>query len=181
MSAPKLNGILWTDAEPDLLTRDQTDIPAFAPDLTFVAPAVDTDGTVLHYGFWAGRLPMWPFERDQPDGLDALGSEGVQVVMTYPSAYPMVPPTIRVTDPEPLLQERGYHDWHVAPGGALCLLQTENDWTPTTSPTELLLKAAGWRLEYALMKAGLVTAMTVSGIVSDPSRDHLFSEAVGES
>jgi hypothetical protein len=97
--------------------------------------------------------------------------------MFYSAAHPMVPPQVHPVDPEPALDERTQHRWHVAPGGALCLLQTYGAWTPESSIVELLLKAAGWRVEYALMKSGVVDAMTVNGIVSDPSRDHLVAQA----
>ncbi len=38
------------------------------------------------------------------------------------------------------------------------------------------MKACGWRIEYALMKAGLIDAMTTSGIVSDSSLDGLIDQ-----
>ena len=91
----------------------------------------------------------------------------------------MVPPRVYVLDPEPTIEQRTQHIWHVAPGGSLCLLQTEGDWTPQTTPVDLLLKAAGWRIEYALMTAGAIDAMTANGIVNDESRDALIAEAAG--
>lgn len=177
MNQLELMPVLWTEAEPDVLSSDQTDIAAFAPGLTYRPPSVDAAGGVHDHGGWTGRLPVWPFDRPEPDGLHILVGEGAEIVMLYSAAHPMVPPRIYVADPEPRIEERTQHRWHVAPGGALCLLQTVNDWTPQTSPVELLLKAAGWRIEYALMKAGVVEAMTTNGIVTDASRDHLISEA----
>lgn len=168
--------VLWPDAEPAVLRRDRVEISAFAPDLNYQPPET-VGGKVAHHGRWTGRLPVWPFDRPVPDGLWDLVPEGASVVMSYSAAHPVLPPRITVTDPEPELQERTQHRWHVAPGGSLCLLQTEGDWTPETSPVELLMKAAGWRIEYALMKAGILEAMSTNGIVSDHMRDHLIAEA----
>jgi hypothetical protein len=43
---------------------------------------------------------------------------------------------------------------------------------------DLLLKAAGWRVEYSLMEAGVIEAMTLRGIVDDDQLDHLVAVAV---
>lgn len=171
--------IFWPDAEPEILECDLADISTFASGLTYEPPKVE-GGRVVHHGRWIGRLPVWPFDRPRPEGLQNLVLEGASVVMSYSAAHPVLPPRITVIDPEPELEERTQHRWHVAPGGSLCLLQTEGDWTPETSPVELLLKAAGWRIEYALMKAGVVDSMTTNGIVSDPTRDHLVLEAAAK-
>lgn len=63
------------------------------------------------------------------------------------------------------------------PGDCLCLLQADAAWSGRDSIVDLLLKAAGWRIEYALMRAGLVRAMTVHGIADDDSLDHLGATA----
>lgn len=181
MSRPELVPVLWTDAEPEVLERDLADIEAFASDLAYVPPEVDGAGRVHHHGAWTGRLPVWTFQRPEPAGLHELVPAGAEIVMFYSAAHPMVPPSIRVTDPEPAIEERTQNRWHVAPGGSLCLLQTNNDWSPQTSLVELLMKAAGWRIEYALMKAGVVDAMTTNGIAADSSRDHLIAQAVAQS
>ncbi|EGD44061.1 hypothetical protein NBCG_01649 [Nocardioidaceae bacterium Broad-1] len=171
-----LTPVLWVDAEPEVLTRDISDIATFAPDLVYEPPQM-IGGQVVHHGRWVGRLPVWPFDRTEPEGLGRLLPEGVSVVMAYAAAHPVLPPRVSAIDPNPDLGERTQHRWHVAPGGSLCLIQTEGDWSPETSPVELLLKAAGWRIEYALMKAGVVDSMTTNGIVSDPCLDHLIADA----
>jgi hypothetical protein len=172
-----LETIAWTEAEPGRLARDIGEVSAFAPLLAYVPPNLNTDRGCLHGG-WIGELPRWPFSRAQPEGLDALiGLRGLQVVMIYSAAHPMVAPTIYPTDPKPTLWEQTQTAWHVAPGGSLCLLQSEGDWQPEASITDLLAKAAGWRIEYALMKAELLERMTTSGIVSDDSIDYLVEEA----
>lgn len=170
--------ILWMDAEPARLPRDRDEIAAFAPNLQYVAPDSECGESILHGG-WVGELPRWPFDREEPAALvDLVGEHGVTVAMLYPAAYPMVPPILYPADPEPSLLEQTQAAWHVAPGGSLCLLQSVGAWQPESSVTELLAKAAGWRVEYALMKAGVIAQMSTNGIVSDSSSDHLIAEAV---
>jgi hypothetical protein len=175
MTAQPLTVTLWTEAEPGIEARDVAAVGAFAPDIAYTPPMVSVDQ--IFHGGWKGRLPLWPFDRPEPAGLTELVPSGVFVRVMYPAAYPMVPPRVYALDPEPSIDERTQQIWHVAPGGSLCLLQTEEDWTPQTTPVDLLLKAAGWRIEYALMKAGVVEVMTTNGIVNDDSRDALIADA----
>lgn len=93
----------------------------------------------------------------------------------------MVPPSIRALNPEPDFREWTVHGWHVNGDGTLCLLLTMSLWDPQSSVVELLLKAAGWRIEYALMKVGAIDAMTISGIVSDDSLDELIAASATRS
>ncbi|MFW0797784.1 hypothetical protein AAFP30_28550 [Gordonia sp. CPCC 205515] len=83
---------------------------------------------------------------------------------------------IRPIDPQPELREWTAHAWHVNGDGTLCLLRSTSLWDPQASVTELLLKAAGWRVEYALMKTGLIETMSTTGIISDDSLDHLVTD-----
>ena len=78
-------------------------------------------------------------------------------------------------DPEPLPLELTQTRWHVLGNGALCLFQTQQDWDPASTIVELLGKAAGWRIEHALLKAGVLQDMTMAGIVRDASVDHLIA------
>lgn len=170
-----LSPVLWTEREPVRLARDQDEVRAFAPLLDYQSPADDG----LPHGGWIGVLPRWPFERPQPEALDELlGDHELRVLVVYSAAHPMVPPAIYSLDPEPSIWEQTQSAWHVAPGGSLCLLQSDGGWQPEASLTELLAKASGWRIEYTLMKAGVIDEMTVNGIVSDPSYDHLIDRAV---
>lgn len=165
--------IYWHDAEPARLQRDLLEVSQQAPDLIFTAgPGVGTDG--VHHGVWSGHLPLWPFDRPEPAGLRDLVDEGLTCEVYCSAAHPMLPPRIYPISPEPEVIERSQHTWHVAPDGSLCLMQTLGDWDPATSIAELLEKACSWRIEYALMKAGAIEAMTLSGIVSDDSLDHLI-------
>lgn len=174
MSMRTLAMILWNEAEPGVEARDVAAIRAFAPELVYSTPTAHEHGAF--HGAWEGRLPVWPFDRPEPAGLAASVPQGALVRLTYQAAYPMVPPRVFVDDPEPTIDQRGRHTWHVAPGGSLCLLQTENDWTPQTTPVDLLLKAAGWRIEFALMAAGAIDVMTTNGIVHDATYDALITE-----
>lgn len=169
-------GIFWMDDEPRRLERDRQEVEEFAPDLTFFSARSPR----FMHGGWAGRLPLWPFDRPEPHGLRELLTDGVEVEISFSAAHPMVPPTIRPISPMPAIEERTQHIWHVAPDGSLCLLQSQGQWHPEASITELLLKAAGWHVEYALMKAEVVEAMTVRGIVDDPALDHLIATAAAQ-
>lgn len=173
--APAPDAISWTQAEPRRLARDRDEIEQFAPEATYHPP--DDSGDFPHGG-WTGTLPRWPFDRPEPDGLqDLIGVEGLPFALQYSAAHPMVAPVIHPLDPEPGYIERTQTAWHVAPSGALCLLRNDGAWQPEASVVEFLLKAAGWRVEYALMKAAVIDRMSVHGIVSDASYDHLVRQA----
>lgn len=179
-STPMLDAapVLWTVAEPTRLGRDLREVAAFAPALVFVEPSDDQFGLV--HGGWVGELPLWPFARPAPVGLaDLVGGRALEVTVAYTSAYPMVAPRVYARHPEPSTGERSQAVWHVAPDGSLCQLQSDGGWQPEASITDLLAKAAGWRVEYALMKQGLIERMSVRGIVSDDALDDLVMRAVG--
>lgn len=163
--------IPWWQAEPSRLERDRAEIAVACPDLDF-----EKEGE----GSWTGVLPRWPFDRPEPLGLaDLVGETGLRIELKYVPAYPMVLPVLWPRDPVPELIERTQQSWHVLPIGALCLLQSEADWDPRNSVVDLLLKAAGWRVEYALMKAGVIERMSTNGIVNDGTHDHLVPHAAG--
>ena len=164
--------VLWMDQDPKRLARDFDDIQAFAPSLVFQAPREEPQT----HGAWAGPIPRWPFARPQPEGLDyLLGDQDFEIAMVYPSVYPMTPPLFYPLSLTPEPEEHSQSRWHVAPDGFLCLLQSTGGWLPEASPIELIAKAAGWRIEYALMKTGALSEMTTNGIVSDPQLDGLIS------
>jgi hypothetical protein len=167
--------IAWCDAEPSRFQRDRTEVNARFDGLTFVAPGGSHSEFPLPHGGWHGQLPIWPFERSQPNGVQGLvGGAGLEFVLEYPAAYPMIPPRIQPLTPEPEIEERTQATWHVLPEGGLCLLQSTGGWIPEASIIDLLLKAAGWRIEYALMKTGTINKMSESGIVTNGSYDHLL-------
>ncbi len=160
--------IPWWQAEPSRLAKDRQEISAAFPGL----------GLSLKegQGHWAGRLPVWPFERPAPDGLDRLVPAGAHIVLAYTPAYPIVSPYVFPVEPEPLPLELTQTRWHVLGNGALCLFQTQADWDPASSVVGLLTKAAGWRIEYALLKAGAREDMTMAGLANDGSLDALVTE-----
>ena len=172
----ELTPVTWTEAEPVRLARDIADVEALSSGLIFTPPSAGSAGKPGHHGHWHGELPLWPFDRPAPSGLSHLVPTGLKFVMFYQASHPMVPPRVYPVDPKPLILEHTQHRWHVAPGGSLCLLQRDGLWTPEASVTELLLKAAGWRIEYAVLKAEGAEAMTEHGIVTDDSQDALISQ-----
>jgi hypothetical protein len=128
-------------------------------------------------GAWKGRLPRWPFARPEPPGLaNLIGELGMKIAVMYGHAYPMVPPAIVPLDPEPALHTRTEQRWHVMGDGSLCLFQDDVTWTGRESVVDVLLKAAGWRVEFELMRRGAIEAMTINGIVDDPQLDHQLAE-----
>lgn len=165
MSAPA--AIPWWEAEPRRLEKDRQEIGEAFPDLV-----LRLDGQ----GYWTGRLPTWTFQRPAPEGLGRLVPTGVRIVLAYTSAYPIVSPYIFPTEPEPLPLELTQTRWHILGNGALCLFQTQADWDPSSSVVDLLMRAVGWRIEYALLKAGACEEMTMASIVNDPVRDSLIAE-----
>lgn len=162
----------WTDWDPARFLRDVEEIAVYAPGLQYVAPSSKSPS-----GGWVGDLPIWPFSRPEPSRLAQLITRPLRIGFLYSDAHPMIAPQIYPLDPIPDISEESDTAWHVAPGGSLCLLRSEGDWMPNASVTELLMKASGWHIEYALMRAGLVSEMTESGIASDESRDILISMA----
>ena len=159
----------WWQAEPARLRRDREEVSASFPYLVF-----EEGGQAG----WRGRLPLWPFERPKPAGLDRLtGGQGLRFELLYGAAYPIVYPWIFPLDPKPLALELTQTRWHVLGNGALCLFQTQQDWDPASTIVELLRKAAGWRIEHALLKTGALRDMTMAGIVRDTSVDHLVARA----
>jgi len=178
MTRQRIHAVAWWQAEPRRLDRDRAEVARAFPDLVFTDPGQERRTgrkTRAGQGGWSGVLPRWPFERPEPAGLTALtGQNGLELRVDYVPAYPMVMPRLWPLDPEPDFMERTQSTWHVLPIGALCLLQSDAAWDPDTSLVDLLLKAAGWRIEYALMRAGAIEAMTTNGIVTDDRLDHLL-------
>lgn len=157
----------WWHHEPGRLAEDQRQLQSRFPALVW---------STAENGLWIGELPMWPFDRDSPDGLELLlGGRGLQTVVRCGQAYPAAPPSVIPLGPEPEIGERTQQRWHVNGDGSLCLFQNEAVWNTRCALVDVLLKAAGWRIEYALMKAGLVEAMTVNGIVTDPLLDNTIA------
>ena len=169
------DAVYWTDVDQRRLQRDLADVQEFAPRLEFEPPS---GGSAGHHGRWTGELPLWPFARERPQGLARLLEQGLIVEVLCSAAHPVVPPYIFPLDPRPQLVERSMNLWHVAPRGQLCLMQSNGAWRPSDRVSDLLLKACGWHVEYALMKAGVVNRMSERGIAQDAGLDHLVQTAV---
>ncbi|WP_416972219.1 hypothetical protein [Streptomyces sp. 4F14] len=159
--------ISWWACEPRRLHRDREEITTRFPGLAW-----NNEGA----GSWEGTLPRWPFDRPEPEHLtDWIGDEGLLLRVEYSQAYPMVAPRLVPLHPLPAPYEWTQHRWHVNGDATLCLLR-DDIWTGRESVVDLLLKAAGWRVEYALVKSGVIEQMSANGIVDDPCFDHFLTQ-----
>lgn len=163
----------WTVWDSERLERDRRDLAETAPELEYQEPKPG----LLPHGGWVGKIPLWPFDRVAPDGLEVLVDTPMTAAIAYAAAHPVIAPTVYPCEPEPLLVEMSDTVWHVSPGGSLCLFQSEGMWDPTASMGEIIQKSAGWRIEYALMKVGAIEKMTERGIASDATLDDLVTAA----
>ncbi|MEV7886915.1 hypothetical protein ACWD3I_29300 [Streptomyces sp. NPDC002817] len=160
--------VSWWACEPRRLHRDREEITARFPDLEW-----NDEGA----GRWDGKLPRWPFDRPEPAHLTSwIGDEGLLLRVQYSHAYPMVAPRLVPLDPLPEPIEWTQTRWHVNGDATLCLLREAALWTGRDSIIDLLLKAAGWRVEYALMKHNVIERMSDNGIVDDDRFDHLLTQ-----
>jgi hypothetical protein len=158
----------WIEAEPNRVEAEKATMATTAPDLEW-----RDDGRG-----WEGVAPAWPFERPRPRELDVfLRGRRFRLRVEYLEGFPMAPPRVIPLEPEPDPAVRTQHDWHVNPDGSVCLFQSASDWTGTETAADLVVKAAGWFLEYLLMEAGLIDRMSVNGIANDSVHDHLFTGA----
>jgi hypothetical protein len=158
----------WWQDEPRRLAREQAAMIAAAPDLAWL-PEEPSGG-------WQGTVPMWPFNRPQPRGLNGLlGSKQLEVRIVCGHAFPMVEPLVRPLSVEVPWQALGWTSWHVAPDGSLCLFQASAQWDPSSPVADLIPKISGWYIEYHLMLAARIEAMTESGLAADDSLDVLIS------
>jgi hypothetical protein len=157
----------WLDAEPAAAARERERMAEVAPELRWLeGPS----------GGWEGNLPVWPFKRDRPEGLDDfVEGRALEVRIEYPQSYPMAEPLFVPCDPKPPLAVRSWSTWHVLPNGGLCLLQDAAAWDGTYTAADLVPKASGWFLEYLLVEKGVIEKMTLNGIASDDSLDGHFT------
>lgn len=158
----------WWQDEPERLQRDLDDVADAGFQLTW---------TPIGSGILKGRLPAWPLERPAPNGLEELLPHGLLLQLEFGHAYPMVFPRLCPLDPKPPIERWTQHRWHVNGDGSLCLLQSAAAWDPTTRLSDVLRKAAAWRVEYALVESEVVPAMSLSGIVTNDDRDDFVRAA----
>lgn len=157
----------WDEAEPGRLAADLAGLAEVAPGLVYDA----------HARTWRGRLPRWPFARPEPAGLALLVPQGLLAEVRPSPAHPLEQPAVYPLDTDVAAWHRLDQRWHVAGDGRLCLSQGPLAWEPEDPLADVVLKAAGWRCELALLRARVVAAMSIDGIVDDPSRDRLFLDA----
>jgi len=157
----------WIEAEPKRADRERAAMASLAPDMEWseVSPA----------GGWEGYAPLWPIARAKPRKLKGL-VEGrrLRLCVLYSQGFPMAQPVLFPLDPEPPVERRTVHDWHLNGDGSLCLLRTVDLWNGRETAADLVVKASGWFIEYMLMERGLIEAMTENGIHSNKSLDALI-------
>ena len=123
-------------------------------------------------GGWEGFAPAWPFARAVPDGLEQLlGGRRLRLRVSYTQAFPSIEPRLQPLEPDPPIERRVLHSWHLNGDGTLCLLRTADLWTGRETAADLVVKASGWFIEYLLMERGLIEQMTENGINVDTSLD----------
>lgn len=162
-----LRQVHWDEAEPARLAFDLEDLSVAAPALRYDA----------QQRVWQGRLPLWPFPRPVPPGLLVVLPEGMNARIEPSPAHPLEEPAVFPLDVDVEVRHRLDHRWHISGDGRLCLTRGPLAWEPEDRISELVLKAAAWRCELALLQAGVVTAMSQNGIASDAAHDHLFAYA----
>lgn len=169
-----LTPVRWYEAHPERWRREIEAMSDVAPELNWCDDLKGTTG-----GGWVGTAPKWPFAREPPRDLDGFLDGGVfQLEIRCSAAHPATAPAFHPIDPVPDLFVRTYQAWHVMGDGSLCLLQSALDWTGHELTSELIVKAAGWYLEYLLLRANKIEAMTVAGIATDDQLDRYFISAV---
>ena len=168
---PENDRTTWWAAEPELQAAEHAAITTPFPGLKWVGTGARS---------WVGELQSWPFERCAPEGLSfLLGKAPFKVRVQYGHAFPASPPAVFVT-PTPPTELRSFTDYHVLGDGSLCLLRDADQWTTSSQTTGLILKAASWRIEYALFQLGKINKLTESGIVVDTSLDPLITATIEE-
>lgn len=160
----------WWEDDPARLEQEIGDVHEVAPLLSWTA-----DGA----GRFEGPLQLWPFSRPAPGKISDL-LDPIVVRVEYSHAFPASPPQVLPLVPQPVPSLRGFTEYHVLPSGRLCLLRDADQWYPWSKTSELLLKASGWAIEFALLRARAITQMSVSGIVDDATFDDLIAATIEE-
>lgn len=152
----------WWQDEPARLRLEREQMLQAAPDLRWLEDEPS--------GGWEGPVPLWPFERPAPFSLSA-SVPPLQVRIVCGHAFPMCEPRVVPLNTDLPTAVLGWTAWHVAPDMSLCLLQEASSWDPRDTCAQLIPKISGWYLEFLLMSAGRIEAMTVHGITANTSLD----------
>lgn len=146
---------------------------ARAPQMVWQDEIVGPDGKTRTG--WEGFAPTWGGDRSRPPGVDGLlAGRKLRLKVIYREAFPTVPPTLVPVDPDPPMERRTQHYWHINPNGSLCLFRRADDWKQTDTAAALVCKASGWFIEYLLVEAGEMDGMTVSGVYSSTGIDPIL-------
>jgi hypothetical protein len=158
----------WYEADERRLVEEQAAMRDVAPELVWTTSFPDgSPAAFLGAGGWQGRLPLWPFCRPAPKGVTEWLGRGMEVVIGCSPAHPVAMPRIWPLDPEPTVEHRTRHSWHLNGDGTVCFFLLTTGWTGRELVSELVYKASGWFLEYQLMNGDPdVDVMTSEGIAS---------------
>lgn len=166
--------ISWREAEPARLEAERAAMALHCPDMVWRDDLEWPRGR-LGSG-WQGLAPVWGAERARPAGVvELLSGRRLQLRVLYPEGFPMVPPDLYPLEPDVPIDRRTQNRWHVNGDGSLCTVQAAEDWQPDGTAAELVRKASCWFIEYLLVDAGDLDAMTQRGIYADESVDALLA------
>lgn len=153
----------WLEAEPARLDAERAAMEHACPDMRWADELRWPNGRVG--AGWEGHAPEWGGERAQPSGVERLlDGRRLRLCAIYPEGFPMVPPELYPIDPEVPMDRRTQHRWHVNGDGSICLMQAAEDWLPTDTAADLVLKASGWFIEYLLVEDNDLDHMTERGV-----------------
>jgi hypothetical protein len=178
MPRNKHTPVPWSEAAPTLVARERTAMAAVATRMAWRDDLTWREGR--RATGWAGQAPTWGGDRPQPTGVDALlAGRRLELTVIYPEAFPAVPPSLYPTSPQVPWARRTLQRWHVLGDGGLCLTQAAHDWNPAVdTAADLVRKAAGWFIEYLLVEAGAIEAMTIKGVAADTALDDILAQGV---
>ncbi len=170
--------ISWLDAEPVRVGQERAEMQRWCPEMEWRTDIAWPDGRPG--AGWEGLAPAWGSERPEPAGVARLlVGRRLRLRVLCPEASPMVAPDLYPIDPEVPIERRTQHRWHVNGDGSLCMMQAANDWRPADSAADLVRNAAGWFIEYLLVDAGDLDAMTTRGIYVSDEIDALLAAKFG--
>src|SRR5438874_2073908 len=102
----------WTEAEPEAVEREKQAMARHAPDMEWSEDLVWRGGRQA-VG-WRGTAPAWGADRPKPRGMDQLlAGRRLELLVVYPEAFPVIPGSLFPVDPNPPLDRRTLHRWHI--------------------------------------------------------------------
>jgi hypothetical protein len=164
----------WIEAETTRLEAERAAMATHCPDMVW-RDVLEWPTRRVGAG-WEGHAPAWGAPRPEPAGVEELlAGRRLHLRVLYPEGFPMVPPDLYPLDPDVPIDRRTQNRWHVNGDGSLCTVQAAEDWQPANTAADLVRKASCWFVEYLLVDAGDLDAMTKRGIYSDESVDALLA------